>query len=619
MAKKEKKEEFINKIEGNLSEEQKENIKAVANVVKKNKGNFFQTISFQNGLIYGLIIIAFLIFAYIWYSGMTTVVSVASGGSVAETDLLYEMSVLKTDAIHMTAEINRYMGSLEGGQSASASDFAMFDSYNTEMLEKLEYVAGNDMLKQQCATGVEDTAALNDAVKAYSEYAIQMRDNIIAGDIMGAVQLIGGDYGVSIDTMNAALAKCDEDILWMGHNFAPYLEAQKQQAIVRAFIVLGFVLAFVVVGFIISFVRINKVILNISYELQAFINNINKGKGDLTTRINTKTKTELALVTDCINQFIATLQGIIKDVKDGSNVLSNSSDSVMAKIQSASDNVTNTSAAMEELAASMENVASTTGTLTDNLEAVREATKAIDAEAIEGAEKANQIKDEADLIKREANSKKESTGAKMEELAKVLEESVKESEQVNQIGDLTNEILDIASQTNLLALNASIEAARAGEAGKGFAVVADEISSLAANSRDTAGNIQEISSRVTAAVKTLSDNAIQVIDFINENVLSDYDSFVETGVKYENTATMIDEMLVNFRDRADNLNTVMNEMATRIETISSSVSESSDAINLSASAATEIVGEIQGINNAMDQNNDVTKQLNASTQKFEIV
>ena len=103
MAKKEKKEEFINKIEGNLSEEQKENIKAVANVVKKNKGNFFQTISFQNGLIYGLIIIAFLIFAYIWYSGMTNVVSVASGGSVAETDLLYEMSVLKTDAIHMTA------------------------------------------------------------------------------------------------------------------------------------------------------------------------------------------------------------------------------------------------------------------------------------------------------------------------------------------------------------------------------------------------------------------------------------------------------------------------------------------------------------------------------------
>ena len=274
---------------------------------------------------------------------------------------------------------------------------------------------------------------------------------------------------------------------------------------------------------------------------------------------------------------------------------------------------------MEELAASMENVATTTGDLHDRLSLVKEATDAIDEEARAGSEKANEIKAEADSIKREANAKKENTGAKMEELSKVLEESVKESEQVNQIGDLTNEILDIASQTNLLALNASIEAARAGEAGKGFAVVADEISTLAADSRDTAGNIQEISAKVTTAVKTLSDNAVQVIDFINQNVLADYDAFVDTGAKYENTATMIEEMLATFTEKANNLNGVMAEMSDRIESISNSVNESSNAISMSATATTEIVGEIQGINDAMDQNNDVTKQLNASTQKFEIV
>ena len=63
----------------------------------------------------------------------------------------------------------------------------------------------------------------------------------------------------------------------------------------------------------------------------------------------------------------------------------------------------------------------------------------------------------------------------------------------------------------------------------------------------------------------------------------------------------------------------MAEMSDRIESISNSVNESSNAISMSATATTEIVGEIQGINDAMDQNNDVTKQLNASTQKFEIV
>lgn len=267
----------------------------------------------------------------------------------------------------------------------------------------------------------------------------------------------------------------------------------------------------------------------------------------------------------------------------------------------------------------MDNVATTAAGINDRLVDVKEAVDTINDAAEEGNETARSIKTEAAEIKSEAEEKKANTGAKMEELSSVLEQSVRDSEKVKQINDLTNDILDIASQTNLLALNASIEAARAGEAGKGFAVVADEISALAANSRETAGNIQEISTRVTTAVKELSDNAIQVIGFINENVLADYDAFVDTGSKYEETADLIEEMLGAFSDKAINLNTVMDEMSERIAAISSSVQESSEAINMSATASTEIVGEIQGINEAMDQNNDVTKQLNESTQKFEIV
>ena len=618
MGREERKETIRERLDQNLSEEQKENIAGVVKIAEHNKGNFFQSITFQNIIVNVVILIAFIVYAIISNTAMQSVKSQALVASENELICAEESAQLRQDIIHISAEINRTLGQCGAGDIMSASEFDDMNSYIDDLENHLTYMESS-IIVSNVSDGEQLVADLRTNTEAFASSAETLKGYIAASDVAGAIGYVSTEYGTNLEATYASLDAVDAAITSLSEGFSGYLDSYIAQVSMKGYFVMGIVVVLIIVSFLLSFIRINKTILSISYELQSIINNINRGKGDLTARINTKTKTELAMISDGINEFLGTLQGVIKDVKNGASVLSTSSDSMVVKIQSASDNVTNTSAAMEELAASMENVSTTAIDLNDKVFEVREATNAIDAEAKEGASKANEIKTAADEIKKEATEKKDNTGAKMEELSRVLEVSVKESEQVNQIGDLTNEILDIASQTNLLALNASIEAARAGEAGKGFAVVADEISKLAANSRDTAGNIQEISAKVTAAVKTLSDNAVQVIEFINENVLADYDAFVETGSKFEDTATMIDEMLATFSDKADNLNNVMNEMADRIETISNSVNESSNAIGMSAQAATEIVGEIQGINEAMDQNNDVTKQLNASTQKFEIV
>ena len=618
MGREERKEAIRERLDQNLSEEQKENIAGVVKIAEHNKGNFFQSITFQNIIVNVVILIAFIVYAIISNTAMQSVKSQALVASENELICAEESAQLRQDIIHISAEINRTLGQCGAGDILSASEFHDMNSYIDDLENHLTYMESS-IIVSNVSDGEQLVADLRTNTESFASSAETLKGYIAASDVAGAIGYVSTEYGTNLEAAYASLDAVDAAITSLSEGFSGYLDSYISQVSMKGYLVMGIVVVLIIVSFLLSFIRINKTILGISYELQSIINNINRGKGDLTARINTKTKTELAMISDGINEFLGTLQGVIKDVKNGASVLSTSSDSMVVKIQSASDNVTNTSAAMEELAASMENVSTTAIDLNDKVFEVREATNAIDAEAKEGASKANEIKTAADEIKKEATEKKDNTGAKMEELSRVLEVSVKESEQVNQIGDLTNEILDIASQTNLLALNASIEAARAGEAGKGFAVVADEISKLAANSRDTAGNIQEISAKVTAAVKTLSDNAVQVIEFINENVLADYDAFVETGSKFEDTATMIDEMLATFSDKADNLNNVMNEMADRIETISNSVNESSNAIGMSAQAATEIVGEIQGINEAMDQNNDVTKQLNASTQKFEIV
>ncbi len=427
---------------------------------------------------------------------------------------------------------------------------------------------------------------------------------------------MNGDVATAREACDAAILDIENQLQTVKDGGSNYLNELNSQGIHASMAGLVIFLIIICINYIFIRKNVVKIINDMSGELNVMIDQINDGNGDLTARISTKTSSELMYIKDGLNNFIATLQNVMREVKDGSVVLSDSSENIAAQVTRANDNVTNTSAALEELAASMENVSSTAEEINSQLSDVETATASINAEVTIGRDKAQEIRAEADAIKEEATNKKISTGAKVEALSQVLEQSVKDSEQVKQIAELTNDILDIASQTNLLALNASIEAARAGEAGKGFAVVADEISSLAANSKETAGNIQEISTKVTAAVKTLSDNAIQVVDFINNNVLTDYDSFVETGEKYENAALVINDMLSTFEERAQNLSDIMTEMTSAITTITESVQESSQAINISANSATEIVLEMQGIGEAIDQNNEVTGKLNVSTQRF---
>ena len=436
-------------------------------------------------------------------------------------------------------------------------------------------------------------------------------------DTATIISIVYGDASTTLSNMKSDLEILDSESTDMAAGMIESIKSTSNSALIVINVMMVVYVLVIIACLIVNYMLIGRKVNGISNEIHNIIVDIKKNKGDLTARLDIKTDNELVKVRDGFNEFIETLQVILTDVKDGTDSITQSSENMTNQIALARDNITNTSAALEELSASMETVAETASVIDNRLSDVNQASDSINNKVEEGTKKSKEIKTEANNIKLDVQQKKTNTGNKMEDLSGVLEQSVKDSEKVKQINELTNVILDIASQTNLLALNASIEAARAGEAGRGFAVVAEEISTLADNSRETAGNIQVISGEVTSAVNSLADNAMQVLDFINTSVLSDYDSFVDVGEKYEETANYINAMLGEIEGEVQVLNTAMGEMSGSVENITRSVQEASDAIAQSADNSQDIVYEINDISSSMDKNNEVTEKLNKSTNKFE--
>ena len=140
-------------------------------------------------------------------------------------------------------------------------------------------------------------------------------------------------------------------------------------------------------------------------------------------------------------------------------------------------------------------------------------------------------------------------------------------EQANQALNIIQLIDDIASQTNLLALNASIEAARAGESGRGFAVVASEITSLAQQTTDATGNIQEL----IDSLQTEANGANKAVESAVEAGANQNSLILSTKMTFEDIKDAIADVTESSKqetEEVENLLQVNAELVASVETIS---------------------------------------------------
>jgi methyl-accepting chemotaxis protein len=348
-------------------------------------------------------------------------------------------------------------------------------------------------------------------------------------------QMVAGKEGVGEYTYNdvtkyMGYAPVD------GTNWSLALTAPRSEVMAKVNSLLKTVLIASIIILVVGIVITYLIALNISKPLKTASEYLEiVASGDFTNEAPVKllkAKDEIGTLANAINAMQSSIKNIIKEVIDESSNVSEMLNNINSDMEQLNGSIVEISATTEELSAGTEETASSTEEMSATSTEIEKAAESIAIEAQEGAAIVNSVSKMAEEMRQNAIKSKEDAIQVYGSTKNSLQEAIEQSKTVEQINELADGILTITSQTNLLALNAAIEAARAGEAGKGFAVVADEIRNLAENSKDMVTRIQEVTNTILEAVNNLSYSSGQILEFIDQKVLSDYDTLVESSNKY---------------------------------------------------------------------------------------
>ncbi|WP_415845586.1 methyl-accepting chemotaxis protein [Stutzerimonas zhaodongensis] len=308
-------------------------------------------------------------------------------------------------------------------------------------------------------------------------------------------------------------------------------------------------------------------------QMVVMLNDIARGEGDLTKRLNVDRADELGTIAKSFNLFLSKLQTMITAVVTSVEKVSDASGHTAEIAISTNRGVQRQQVEIDQVATAIHEMSATAQDVAANASKAAEAALRADESAALGKSIVQNSTKAIVELAEEINLAVSSVGS-----------LARNSEAITAI---VTSIRSIAEQTNLLALNAAIEAARAGDQGRGFAVVADEV-------RNLAQKTQQATQEINGMIHGLQEDTLEVVKVMQNSQdkaqVSVKRSSETVGALAEITEaiSVINELNAQIASAAEEQSAVAEDINRNVTTIGMVASEVADGADKASRASEQL-------------------------------
>lgn len=329
-------------------------------------------------------------------------------------------------------------------------------------------------------------------------------------------------------------------------------------------------------------------------------------------------KDELAIIARSTSHMKDTIAKIVAIIKQDTSSLRKQSQETLEDVAHINQDLGRISEATEELSASMQETTAFTEELSSATVEMEHEIASMKEKAEEVSNLSVEIRGRAERLNMQSDQSKATALDVYTKTNEQLRHSIENAKSIEKIKELTTTILKITAKTNLLAINASIEAARAGEAGKGFAVVADQICVLADSSKEAVTSITEITELVSLAVNSVVEDSKKLLEFVDGEVMQDYDMLSDTAIQYHNDADSVYQSVTEIVDSTQNLYQKVTQLTSGIEQVTTAALHGAEGTLEIAEQISDIAAKAEDVKDKNIKNQDSINELDGSMEFFQI-